>query len=150
MSATKVPKSLSNASGPAFSAYQSTLQSLPANTPTKILFQTEEFDTANCFASSRFTPNVAGYYLVTGGAVLNIAQADAVYVYLYKNGALYKQLDINLVTSMSLGGQGSALVSMNGSTDYIELYLEQGTVGAQDSGADAAQTYFQAFLARAA
>ena len=48
--------------GPAFSAYQSTLQSFSSNTVTKVLFQTEEYDTNSNFASSRFTPTVAGYY----------------------------------------------------------------------------------------
>ena len=51
-----------NIQGPAFSAYQSSAQTLSSNTVTKIQFQTEEFDTANCFDSTtnyRFTPNVA-------------------------------------------------------------------------------------------
>lgn len=51
--------------GPAFSAYQSSAQTLSSGTITKIEFQTEEFDTDNCFDNAinyRFTPNVAGYY----------------------------------------------------------------------------------------
>ena len=56
--------------GPAFSAYQSSAQTLSSNTATKLTFTTEEFDTNNNFASSTFTPTVAGYYLVTAGMVL--------------------------------------------------------------------------------
>jgi hypothetical protein len=41
---------------PAFSAYSTSNQSIPATTATKITFDTEEFDTNSNFASSRFTP----------------------------------------------------------------------------------------------
>ena len=54
---------------PAFSAYQSTGQTLSSSTWTKIQLQTEEFDTASCYDNAtnyRFTPNVAGYYQVNG------------------------------------------------------------------------------------
>ena len=50
---------------PAFSAYNAGTQSVSANTDTKMIFNAENFDTANCFDSTtnyRFTPNVAGYY----------------------------------------------------------------------------------------
>jgi hypothetical protein len=50
---------------PAFSAYPNSQQTLSATTYTKILFQTEEFDTNNNYASSTFTPTVAGYYQVS-------------------------------------------------------------------------------------
>ena len=51
--------------GPAFSAYPATAQTLSSSgTQVKLLFATEEFDTASCFSSSRFTPNVAGYYQI--------------------------------------------------------------------------------------
>jgi hypothetical protein len=55
---------------PAFSAYQSSGQTLSSATATKLNFQTEEFDTNNNFDSTtnmRFTPTVAGYYQVNGG-----------------------------------------------------------------------------------
>jgi hypothetical protein len=50
---------------PAFSYYQSSAQTLSSNTLTKITFTTSEFDTTSgMYASSRFTPTVAGYYLI--------------------------------------------------------------------------------------
>ena len=64
--------------GPAFSAYQSTAQSLPQNVITKIQFQTKEFDTANAFdavTNFRFQPLVAGYYQVTGSFQIATTQA---------------------------------------------------------------------------
>jgi len=51
--------------GPIFSAYSSAGQTVSNNTITKILFDTENFDSNSNFASSRFTPTVAGYYVFT-------------------------------------------------------------------------------------
>lgn len=51
--------------GPAFSAYRGTPQSVTTGQYTKIQINTEEFDTDNAFDSGtnyRFTPQVAGYY----------------------------------------------------------------------------------------
>jgi len=61
--------------GPAFSAYQSSGQTISStSTWTKINFQTEEFDTNNNFDSTtnyRFTPQIAGYYQVNATITAN-------------------------------------------------------------------------------
>jgi hypothetical protein len=44
----------------------------------------------------------------------------------------------------------SALIYMNGSTDYVELYAYQNAGGSQTSGTGSAENYFQASLVRAA
>lgn len=123
--------------GPCFSAYQSTAQSLSANTATKLLFQTEEYDTANCFASSRFTPNVPGLYGVN--AVAHAASsASYLIISIYKNGSLHREFrDTN-----GFAGQITIDVQMNGTTDYIEAYLSLST--AQNTSALQTQTFFQA------
>lgn len=136
--------------GPAFSAYQSgSAQSITANTQTKIQINTEEFDTANCYDSTtnfRFTPNVAGYYQATGNVQwgTNAAGSSAT---IYKNGSAYKQGSLSSGATTS-GAYVSALVYLNGSTDYIELYalsnLSNTTSPAQ------ATNYFQASMVRAA
>jgi hypothetical protein len=131
---------------PAFSAYQSSAQTLLINTNTKITFTTEEFDTANCFTSSRFTPNVAGYYQVSGGFAIG-ATACGHRLQIFKNGAVYKTIFNALSTTVN-AAYGSALVSLNGSTDYVELF---GYVGvAQILTASIEDTYFQASMVRAA
>jgi hypothetical protein len=71
---------------PAFSARAATTQSLPNATYTKVTLGTEEFDTNSNFASSRFTPTVAGYYIITGSVIVQ-SQASAVIVLIYKNGS---------------------------------------------------------------
>jgi hypothetical protein len=136
--------------GPAFSAWQSSAQSLTINTVTKLQFQTEEFDTANCFDNSttfRFTPNVAGYYQVSG-ALTNATILAQLLLTLYKNGGVYKRLYNDINGGNTSTGAGSCLVFLNGSTDYIELYGM--TTSTQNAFPDASSTYFQAVLVRAA
>ena len=50
------------ANTPAFHVYNSSTQSIPDSTTTVVQFPNETFDTDNCFASNRFTPNVSGKY----------------------------------------------------------------------------------------
>jgi hypothetical protein len=66
-------------------------------------------------------------------------------IYLYKNGTLYKQLVSSNPSTLS-GGYGSALVYLNGSTDYIELYAFLTT--GQALNPTAANVYFQAAMIR--
>lgn len=131
---------------PAFSAYQSSAQTLTSNVTTKILFQTEEFDTNSNFASSTFTPTVAGYYQVSAAFAMG-AVASGGNIAVYKNGGLYKYMyniagfAVNLLA-------GTCLVNCNGTTDYIEIY---GTLGTgQVTSANATATYFQAAMIRSA
>jgi hypothetical protein len=111
-------------SGPAFRVYKSANQIITASTFTKITFDTEIFDTDNCFASNRFTPTKAGYYQInltlssSGSGNLNNA-----YCALYKNGtvASYFSYQANSQGPTS-GATGSALFYANGTTDYFEGY----------------------------
>lgn len=136
--------------GPAFSAYQSSAQTLGTNTYTKIQFQTEEFDTNNNFDNStnyRFTPTVAGYYQVSGGIALG-SSAASIGLQVYKNGTAFKSLGSSYATSISWL-YGSCLIYLNGSTDYIELWAQTST-GQALYTASAANTYFQAVMVRGA
>jgi hypothetical protein len=145
--------------GPAFSAYQSTAQTaLAAGTNTKLLFQTEEFDTNSNFNNTAstvgstpayaFLPTVAGYYQVNANFVANTNYAYG-NISVYKNGILAK--------FGNSSGQGynssnawtiSVLIYMNGTTDYLEIYGL--TSVSQTPAAASTYTYFQAFLARSA
>jgi hypothetical protein len=133
---------------PAFSAYQSSSQTLSSSTTTKINFQTEEYDTNNNFSSSRFTPTVAGYYTVNAGIQVGASFAVGS-VSIYKNGNSHKQ---GMTTGGVAGTTGlftvACQVYLNGSTDYIECY---GIINSgQDLVASAPVTYFQALMVRAA
>ena len=116
---------------PAFSARAASNQSISNNTWTKVTLDTEIFDTNNCFASSRFTPNVAGYYQVNGqisiygttsyfgGAFYKNGASDNQFFFLYETNSVQR----------SDGVSGSYIVYLNGSTDYIELYGIQASSG---------------------
>jgi hypothetical protein len=133
---------------PAFSAYNSSAQTLSASTSTKLQFQTEEFDTANCFDNAtnyRFTPTVAGYYQAGGGFGGGTTQCTTI-VALYKNGSNIKTLANS--PSVNPASYGSALVYLNGTTDYIELYGTLTTAQITTTGISG--MYFQAVMVRAA
>lgn len=136
--------------GPAFSAYQSSTQTVSNNTLTKIQLQTEEFDTNSNFDSTtnyRFTPAVAGYYQING-AVFYTSATNSVIASVYKNGSEFKR-GVYFGTS----GQSavvSVLVYLNGSTDYVELYGYQSSGGNLNVQTGATATYFQASMVRAA
>lgn len=141
------------AGGPVFSAYASAAQSFPNATITKLQANTEEFDTNSNYDNAtnyRFTPTVAGYYQVSGQVQFSAA-ATQIIASVYKNGAEFKRGTQNGTAASS--GQSavvSALVYLNGTTDYIELWAHQNSGGALAISASAAYNYFQASFVRAA
>ena len=137
---------------PAFSAYPSGNQTISNATFTKVTYDTEEFDTNSNFASSRFTPTVAGYYQVNARVVFNGFALSQTILAIYKNGSESKRLgQIPNSTSSSVCPMGSALIYMNGSTDYLEIYIRQDSGTSQTMlGSYAAEAYFQGFLVRTA
>lgn len=137
--------------GPCFSAYQSTAQTVPASTLTKIQYQAKEFDTTNAFdavTNSRFQPLVAGYYQVTGAIQVSTSWTGG-YLNIQKNGGLTKQGPSSQSSSTTAGAFNvTALIYLNGTTDYVEIAGFIGVAQALVTGI--AGTYFQAFLARSA
>ena len=134
--------------GPAFSAYQSSAHSATNGVNTKVQFQTEQFDTANCFDSAtnyRFTPNVAGYYQVNAAVAQVTASQTELALYLFKNGSAARLLQNN-ITPAARQVAGSTLIYMNGSTDYLEIYIYTSITSNLATGS----TWFDGFLARPA
>lgn len=108
------------------SAYDSGGTTLAANAFTKINLATENFDLSGVFTSSRFTPTVPGIYLACFGLGLGTTNIDATKQYnavLYKSGLNYRYGSyFTALTTAGISSNGSALVSMNGTTDYLELW----------------------------
>lgn len=108
---------------PAFSVYRTTSdQSVTSGVATKIQFNAERFDTANCFDSTtnyRFTPNVAGYYQISCSLTSNGTSISVVAATIYKNGSENTRLQYS---PNNAAVSGSTLIYMNGTTDYIEFY----------------------------
>ena len=139
-----------SASGPAFRAYRATSQqSFSANTPTKVQFNAESFDTDNCFDSTtnyRFTPTKAGYYQMSSNIAFSGANATTIKeVYLYKNGSRYS----DFFSSNGSGTPGananagsSSLLYLNGTTDYAEIYVYDSDGSARNVVNGEAQTSF--------
>jgi hypothetical protein len=138
--------------GPAFSAYLNGSQTISASTWTKITLNAEDFDTNNNFASNRFTPTVAGYYLIT--VVSQMAGTGLTYpsVGVYKNGTLWGTGNSTSNSTGEIVCSGSTLVYLNGSTDYVEMYIQSFTsAGSVTVRGDArTQTVMTGVLARAA
>lgn len=102
-------------------------QNLNTGVFTKLLFQVEQFDTNNFYdnSNSRFQPTLSGYYLITAIIAFNHVTTDSgrrLIGTIYKNGAAYASVNgvanNQTVSSMTV----SALVFLNGSSDYIEMY----------------------------
>lgn len=133
---------------PVFRAYAGATTTLNAGVYTKILFNTEDFDTNNNFDSSRFTPTVAGYYQISVGvAVTGSVRTGEVGVYLYKNGTNFSTL-FDATASVIFNAAGSNLVYLNGTTDYVEVYTYSGLSGATTAASSG--TWFSGCLIRGA
>jgi len=151
-STTVLPKGV-----PAFSVYTSADQSFSQSTYTKVTFDTEQFDTNSNFASSRFTPTVAGYYLFNASIFISYLTSapNTIRTILYKNGSAYRSGYLASAGGASSGPYGALQVSdivyLNGSTDYVEVYVWSNGVGAyvQDSNDSIITTFFSGMLVRA-
>jgi hypothetical protein len=111
---------------PAFSAYSSSVTTISDSTFTKITYGTKDFDTNNNFASSTFTPTVAGYYQINAnfrfGTAFNATQQA---ILIYKNGSVWNRGGGGGTATLFSYLTVSTLVYCNGSTDYIEIYAYQ-------------------------
>jgi len=138
---------------PAFSAYQSTLQSVSNGVATKIQFQTKDFDTNNNYDNAtnyRFTPTVAGYYQINATVQFSTTAFSSV-ASIYKNGSQYAVGSVGSFASGAINTSScvSSVIYCNGSTDYIEIYGLQTSGLAQNTSASNA-TRFNACLVRGA
>lgn len=116
---------------PAFSARNSTNQTLTNNTSTKVALQTEEFDTNSNFDNAtnyRFTPTVAGYYQINAQVkVENNSNAGTLVCTIFKNGSDYKEAQNTIRSGSNTSAGSSAVIYFNGSTDYVEVFVLQST-----------------------
>jgi hypothetical protein len=139
--------------GPAFYAYQTADQNISNATITAIVFQAELFDTNNNYDTSngRFTPNVAGYYQISGSVRIGFGTGDYVYG-LLKNGAEYGRFVQNSTASTVgfLAFGGSNLVYMNGTTDYVQFMVYQGSGTTRATLGNLIHSWFSGCMVRGA
>lgn len=140
---------------PAFRAYSNANQTVTTDVATKITLNAEIFDTANAFDSTtnyRFTPQVAGYYQfnVTLGGVGTSLNYN--WIQIYKNGVSDSIAIYGPYLGATVYGSLAALIYLNGSTDYVELYATLSGTGTMTvtGGATSIATYMSGCLIRAA
>ena len=116
---------------PAFEAYAGSDLSLSNNVHTKQQYNTEVFDTDSAYDNSsnyRFTPQTAGKYFVyahtkveAGADSLQFVQSS-----IYKNGSSYKEQmeDARNNNGLQFSVFVSAVIDMNGSSDYVEGFVK--------------------------
>jgi hypothetical protein len=137
---------------PAFSAYLGSNQTPSNATYTKVQINTESFDTASCFDTStyRFTPNVAGYYQIQAACRISGTSVSTDVWSIYKNGSNVAELNVATSPASFDNRVVSSLISMNGTTDYLEFYCYINAASGQTFNAGSNVTWFQGFLVRLA
>lgn len=124
-----------------FRAYNNATQSYTSG-EYKVLFNTESFDTDSMFSSSRFTPTIAGYYLL--GCTVN-PQSGTLYsgrtVTIKINGSTYIDVDDfysgrldDAVSPFRKTTGATTLYYFNGTTDYAEVAFGANTALTIESG----------------
>lgn len=114
---------------PAFRAYATSSQSISQGTFTKVNLSAKNFDATNAFdtSTSRFTPNIAGYYqinarLYAAGATNLTRIIGSVRV----NGletTYGRHFDCPMTSTNYWIFSFSEIVYLNGTTDYAEFFM---------------------------
>lgn len=119
-----------------FRAYNGSAQTVSTSTDTKLVLDTESWDKGGWFDSAtnyRYTPLIAGTYRFSFKArITTSVAAQSLQLKLYKNGASVNENIERLSGTASEDVALSALVEMNGTTDYVEFYVRQ-TTGSDQS-----------------
>ena len=152
MPLTKVTSGVADIADCGFHAYNSTGGSVAPTTFVKIALTSEVFDTNGVFdtTNSKYVPNVPGYYQINFGARLTAINAGKVFLgALYKNGAVVCRIDLSGLNSVQEPSVAASWFgAMNGTTDYLELYVYQSDSASQTVSTGAERTYMNGFLVR--
>lgn len=106
-------------------------QTLTASTPAAITMTGEDIDTLNAHSTvsntSRFTPNVAGTYAFWGQLCVATGTALTMVTQFRLNGNQTLRAPYAMFTTTTQAfafntARCAALIQMNGTTDYVELY----------------------------
>lgn len=107
-----------------FMATKSASQLIATATSTKVTWETEDFDTGDYFASGRFTPLVVGKYHISAIVGFNddITDLKNIRAMIYKNGSEIYRSNMSSRFGISTFVPISCVVTLNGISDYIEIY----------------------------
>lgn len=113
--------------GPYFQASFNGTQAAPTlGAYTKLSYGNEISDSHECYngALYRFTPSIPGWYQVTAAAWMVTSAAKRCGISIYKNSATYMQGNRAYISNDGKIDV-NCMVYLNGSTDYIEAYVNQ-------------------------
>lgn len=113
-------------------ANQSANQAIPNATATKVEFDVENWDDNDEFdnvTDFRFTPKMGGKFQINAGAKFAQSNLGVRRVVIYKNGVEFSQSQVSGDNIDEVSTDNSDIVELNGTTDYIEIFVYQ------DSGA---------------
>jgi hypothetical protein len=138
---------------PAFSLIKTASQAISTSVSTKITWDSAEFDLTSDtdLTNNRFTPSVAGYYQFNGNVRLDtLSDGNIVFLLFFKNGSEIKRgIQYRQGGGGSINVNASCLVYMNGSTDYVEVYVQHDYGADRNIASSSTYTTFSGFLARA-
>ena len=140
---------------PAFEAKLGSDMNVTDNAQTKVTCGTEVFDTDNAYDNStnyRITPQTAGKYYVYGGvgSITDVSQLKESRAMIWKNCSRYRTStsDPRNNYGYHYNNYVAAIVDMNGSSDYVELYgltNKEGGTDCKITKSHEDSTYFGAF-----
>ena len=119
---------------PLFSAYNNAAHSISTATATELIFNTENVDSDGKFASNRFTPTIAGKYLIHASIVIeNLDDGEQCRISLRKNGSQitgpYPQIEMfSGKTNGVVYAQVTQIITLD-ADDYVSAF------GYHDEGA---------------
>ncbi|HED37163.1 MAG TPA: hypothetical protein ENI76_02810 [Ignavibacteria bacterium] len=111
---------------PSFSVHMNGVNQtgIVTGTWTKLLWSTELFDTNNDFATSRFTPTVAGKYWLHSKVLFNtgLVTNKTLKLTIWKNGVVEGRNQFIVINTSYNSISVVKLVEANGTTDYFEIF----------------------------
>jgi hypothetical protein len=146
---------------PAFRASSTSNQTMSNAIDTKVILTNEVFDTASCFNNTgstvsgipayAFLPNVAGYYQINAIIGANAGTSLTYnFIQIRKNGISDTIAIYSPYNGVSSYIGTSNLIFLNGSTDYVELFVQLAGTGTLVTLLGPNVTAMSGFLVRAA
>lgn len=143
-----------NPSIPVFQAVSTVNQSIPNAAFTKVVLNSEVFDSDNYYdaPNSKFQPLVAGYYAIKAELAIDFSAAVGAAFFIpavYKNGVEYSRGLLQYTGTAGVYTQYvDTVVQMNGTTDFIELFVFQNTGAARNILFGSTTTFVTGYLVR--
>jgi hypothetical protein len=132
---------------PAFRAQSSGAQTISTGSETKLQFATEDFDTDSDYDNStnyRFTPSVAGKYFIRASVrMATSTDYTGLKFILKKNGTAVIQHQTSAFHYETRVVSG--IITFNGSSDYVEVFIVQNSGGNVDTDTDNKYNFFEGF-----